>query len=50
LLIGVNEANEIFYRKSIDGKWEKLDGELKQVDIANGVIVGVNKKNEVWKK
>lgn len=42
MIIGVNDGNEIFYKQNPNDQWHKIDGLLKEIDIANGVIVGCN--------
>ena len=52
--MGINENDEIFYRKGINyynlkgDSWEKVSGSLKH--ISNGIygIWGVNKDDNIW--
>ena len=39
---GVNEHDQVWYLASKDEDWERIDGELIQIDIgANGLVAGV---------
>ena len=46
----MNRSDEIFYRFGKNGRWEKIDGRLKQISVsADGQHVwGVNKNDEIY--
>lgn len=49
-LFGVNTANHVFRCKKpcFDGKWQRIDGALKQCDASHGQLWGVNSADQIW--
>ena len=54
IVVGVNSANHIYYRKGITAAtptgtgWERVTGGLVQIDVYNTDIWGVNTNDEIY--
>ena len=46
--MGVNSRDHIWYKSSSDATWERIPGDLKQVEIGKFGVFGVNKNGDIW--
>jgi len=51
---GVNEEDEIYMCRrpctGLIGEWKRMDGTLKQLDVDDHEVWGVNRDNQIWKR